>query len=243
MNFKKFNGTKKSVWTGTIDLSINPNSSNKQTMYKRPVPRPHGNPATNSGQMSGRLAELLKPVHTTIWEYTYTPFKYLDSHVNSMKISGQYTQEEIDIVIAKNKSLTPSSSSSSTKKTLSPKPKINQYEPLVQGPDEIKVVTKVIKKDNKVKVKIINPYQFLLRHSRIGKPVPIESFVQFHKINGAPDQYLLDILEKHAEYMRKRKEYHAKLDSIFDKYTSSSSKKTQQQKKIISVVKKLPPVF
>lgn len=210
--------------------------------YKRPtIVRPafekRTGPSPNPGPLTGRLADMMAPKNTRVWEYSYKPIKYIDAHVNSMRLNGA-SQEEIDSVIAKNNSVPhPKPSVTIQTKTSSVLP----YAPLVQGPDEFNVKLHVSSKTGTVKVKIVNPYHFLLKHSRKGKPVPIESFVQFHKLNGAPDEYLLDILEKHSESVKRRSQDHAKLDSIFDKYASSTKKSAPQ--KVISIVKKLPPMF
>lgn len=167
-----------------------------------------------------------------VWTRTYRPIKYIDSYIRCMHLNGA-SDEECDMILAKNNSYV--DAYPSVKQTMASN---KTYTPISKGPGDIKVSLRV-KKDGCVKLTIHNPYDKLLRHTENCKPVPIESFIQFHKLNGAPDEYLIRILENHDKRMRSKEKDDAKFMAVFEKYTSKSS----STKKQISVVKKLNPVF
>lgn len=170
---------------------------------------------------------------TTIWQYEFVPIKYMDSYLRCMRMNGA-SEEECELMIAKN-----NSALEKYPDAPSPAPRQVKYTPIFTDPDTVKVSLRV-RKNGSVKLTIINnPYEKLLRHTREGNPVPIESFIQFHKLNGAPNEYLIRTLEKHDARMKAKERDDEKFMKIFDKYTSSSA----PAKKKISVVKKLNPVF
>ena len=169
-----------------------------------------------------------------VWTPVFTPIEYLDQYIRALKMSGT-SDEECETIREKHEAaLRPAVSATTTR------PPAPTYTPIVRTPGQVKVSLKV-RKDGKVKLSILNPYDKLLRHSEKGQVVPIESFIQFHKLNGAPDEYLIYVLEKHDAQLKAKPEQDKKFDAVFEKYLSKSS--SANKKKKICVVKKMAPVF
>ncbi len=165
----------------------------------------------------------------------FTPIKYLDQYIRALKMSGT-SDEECEKIREKHEAAM--AEQDRRARPVATRPPAPTYTPIVRTPGQVKVSLK-IRKDGKVKLSLLNPYDKLLRHSEKGQAVPIESFIQFHKLNGAPDEYLIYVLEKHDAQMKAKPAQDEKFDAVFEKYLSSAAKK----KKKICVVKKMAPVF
>jgi hypothetical protein len=164
-----------------------------------------------------------------VWSYTYRPIANIESYILAQKLNGA-SEEECNIIRAKNQSVAVPAPTQYNE--------VPKYDQIVTDPNSVKVSLR-IRKDGSVKVSIHNPYEKLFQHIRKCEPVPIGSFVQFHKLNGAPNEYLIRAMNKYDSLMRTKAKDDAKLDAIFERYMPASSTK----KKKIQVVKKFAPVF
>ena len=203
----------------------------KTEMYIRPTLRVHHSARGGVQYMeptSGRVADIIAKMRAPdplMWERKFTPISNLTEYLRLLEFDGT-PKEELDIIEAKHKSVTkPPRIVNSTPKCA--------YVHRVEK-EQVYITTRI--KGSKVKVSIVNPYEKLFQHIRKCEPVPIESFVQFHALNGAPEKFLLDMMKRHDKLLETREADQEKLDKIFDKYFS-------KPKKPLKAVKKLPPVF
>jgi hypothetical protein len=177
---------------------------------------------------SGRVADIISKMRSPeplMWERRFTPIANLPEYLRLLELDGT-SKEELDIIEAKHKSVT------IPLRLVNIPPK----HPYVQKVDKEHVYVNTRVKGSKVKVTIVHPYEKLFQHTRKCEPVPIESFVQFHALNGAPEKFLLDAMKKYDKSLKTRESDNEKFDKIFDKYIS-------KPKKPLKAVKKLPPVF
>lgn len=176
-----------------------------------------------SGKMADIVATMRAP-DPVMWEYKFTPIYNLSEYIRMLKIFGT-PDEELAVIEAKHKSVT------------LPPPRVipprQPYTPKVTT-QQVYINTRI--KGSKIKISIVDPYEKLFQHIRKNEPVPIESFVQFHALNGAPEKFLLDAMKKYDRNVKSREADNERLEKIFDKYIS-------KPKKPLKAVKKLPPVF
>ncbi len=192
-------------------------------MYKRPVINMKRGAGEFKGELTGRLAEMVKPKVTREWEWKFTPVRDLDAYLRSLQNAGT-SEEELEAIRARHERHMPPP----------PAPKY-VYNPATTHQNPVKTTLKV--KGGKVKVSYRVPYDQVLDYSRAGKPVPFEVMLRSMKMNGASDEYLLRCVEEHDRMEARREKDGEVFMKIFDKYTGKA------KPKVLKAVKKLPPTF
>lgn len=193
-------------------------------MYKRPVINIKRGAGEFTGELTGQLAEMVRPKATREWEWKFTPVRDLDAYLRSLQNAGT-SEEELEAIRARHERHMPPP----------PAPKY-VYKPETTPQNPVKVNLKI--KGGKVKVSYRVPYDQVLDYSKAGKPVPFEVMLRSMKMNGASDEYLLRCIEEHDRMEKNREKDGEAFMKVFEKYAGKSAKP-----KVLKAVKKLPPTF